>query len=118
MSRIRIAAGAAGLAVGLLLTGGVAGAQVVTDNSSEVLPQNELNVGGPGSGEAANNAETNANNATVRSESVGAAAQAAPEGSLPVTGGDIAGLLVLGGAAVGAGALLVSRSRATSTVTA
>ena len=45
------------------------------------------------------------------SETVGGGAQAAPEGNLPFTGGDVAGLVLIGGAAIGAGALLLRRTK-------
>jgi LPXTG-motif cell wall-anchored protein len=35
----------------------------------------------------------------------------APSGSLPFTGGDVAGLAAIGTAAIGAGALMIRRSR-------
>jgi hypothetical protein len=35
----------------------------------------------------------------------------APAGTLPLTGGDVAGLVLLGGAAIGVGTVLVRRSR-------
>lgn len=40
-----------------------------------------------------------------------AEAASAPSGSLPFTGGDVAGLVLVGGAAIGAGALMIRRSR-------
>lgn len=50
-----------------------------------------------------------------RPASRGATGAAAPTGqALPVTGGDVAGLLVLGFAAIGTGAVLLRRSRARS----
>lgn len=54
--------------------------------------------------------------ARTNGDSARAGAAAAGDGeSLPVTGGDIAGLLFLGTAAVGTGMVLVRRSRARST---
>lgn len=47
-------------------------------------------------------------------ETLGAGAQAAPEGTLPFTGGDVAGLVLIGGAAIAGGALLLHRSKATA----
>ena len=38
----------------------------------------------------------------------------APAGSLPFTGGDVAGLVLIGAAALGAGTVLVRRSRSTA----
>lgn len=56
-------------------------------------------------------------------ETVGAPAAAAAEtapvsGSLPITGGDVVGLSVIGAAAIGLGSVLVRRSRRAATVTA
>lgn len=47
-------------------------------------------------------------------ETVGEGGQAAPEGTLPFTGGDVAGLVLIGGAAITGGALLLRRSKATA----
>lgn len=52
--------------------------------------------------------------ASAAPASVEAASQSAPATALAFTGGDVLGLTVLGGIAIGAGAVLVRRSRATS----
>lgn len=44
-----------------------------------------------------------------------AATQQAPAGELPFTGGDVAGMTLIGAAAVGIGAVMVRRSRTRST---
>lgn len=41
-----------------------------------------------------------------------------PEGELPFTGGDVAGMVVIGAAAVGVGAVMVRRSRKPAEATA
>jgi hypothetical protein len=45
---------------------------------------------------------------------VEAAGATAPSGSLPFTGGDVAGLAIVGAGAVGAGAVMIRRSRKTT----
>ena len=115
---MRIAAGAAGVLMALGLATGVAGAQgagtdvsggvsttvpTTSTTAGDVIPNAELG----GSQEAGGGGSTGGPAAAQT-------AQPAPGGSLPITGGDVAGLAVLGAAAVGAGVVLVRRSRTTT----
>lgn len=128
MSRVRIGAGVTGVALGLIMFGGVAGAQQVGTDQSDVLPNNEVTnptpgiendqlgeeitaPGAPGGEEAATGGAGEEAATGGAGEAAGAAAQAAPTGSLPLTGGDVVGLAVIGAAAVGAGTVLIRRGR-------
>ena len=83
-------------------------------------PTGETPTGGPGGAET----DTPDAGALPGSETAGAPGaapvEAAPvSGSLPITGGDVAGLTAMGAAAIGIGAVLVRRSRrAAATVSA
>jgi LPXTG-motif cell wall-anchored protein len=102
--RIRLALGVAFL--GLVLSTGTAVAQTLPgDGCSVQCP------GGDVSGEdlALTAPDTVAPSAVV-------AETTAPAGSLPLTGGDIAGLVIIGGVALGAGAVMVRRTRTRTTV--
>ena len=126
MSRMRIAAGAAGVLMALGLATGVAGAQTgpgtdksgVLDNSTSTTAptttiKDDVAGGGqqqgPGGGSVGGPGGVN-----VGGPAAAQTAQPAPGGSLPITGGDVAGLAILGAAAVGAGAVLVRRTRTTA----
>jgi LPXTG-motif cell wall-anchored protein len=104
------------LAVGLILPLGAsaASAQVcaptddycteVDNSDSEVLPGNvEVPTGAPAQAEVPGPAP--------------AAAQA-PSGGLPLTGGDVVGMTVIGAGAIAVGTVLVRRSKRASTVVA
>lgn len=112
-SRIRV-----GLAVGFLglaLSTGTAAAQICTASDCDKTTSggSELGTGvksSPG-GETGGLPGEAEPGVAGENETVGEAAQAAPEGTLPFTGGDVAGLVLIGGAAVGAGALLLRRSK-------
>jgi hypothetical protein len=114
MSRNRIGVGVAGLLLGIVLTTGVAGAQQVGTNQS----------GGGGGSTTTTTVGTTTTSTLVLEDVKGEeltaetttggaveATQAAPSGSLPFTGGDVAGLVIVGGAALGVGVLMVRRSR-------
>lgn len=103
-----------GLAVGLLgvaLSTGTAAAQLPGNDFSETpgetttttVPGEELGageeVGAPGAGELPSE------------EAAGEEAAAEPGGTLPFTGGDVVGLAVIGALAVGAGVVLIRRSK-------
>ena len=122
MSRNRITAGAATLLLSTMLFAGVAGAQTTgSDNSGHTPPHH--NGGGTTTttsttvfedvkGEEVTVETPMENAAPVEtSNQAPAAVEAAPSGSLPFTGGDVAGLVVIGGAALGVGVLMVRRSR-------
>ena len=111
MSRVRIAAGAAGVLLGMGFTSGVAAAQV----GNEPLGSNAS--GPPGLVEPNNltsNAPANLQNTQSSNAATPVSATRAPEGSLPITGGDVAGLVILGAAAVGAGTVMIRRTRNTA----
>lgn len=105
MSRFRIGGGLALLALGLALSVGTA---MAADSSigcptSCVGPEVEQvspATAAPGSEEP-----------MAVSTAAPASAETAPAGALPFTGGDVAGLVVVGAVAVGAGTVLVRRSR-------
>jgi LPXTG-motif cell wall-anchored protein len=112
MSTARLMAGAATAFAGLALWAGPAVAQVECrypcPPPGDVAGGGEERPGGVASGEQPRGEE-----AGVELVTGGPAAQqaTAPSGSLPVTGGDVAGLLLLGGGAIAGGAVLVRRSR-------
>lgn len=102
------------LVVALIVPTGVAGAETCTqDYCKPTVP----NVGGTdgevGSGGAVRDggAEVDAGGATTGGAAGAQAEASAPSGSLPITGTDVAQLAAVGVAAVGIGALFVSRSR-------
>jgi LPXTG-motif cell wall-anchored protein len=106
--RVGIAVGVLGLALG---TGSASAVSGTSSSGGDVKPNNESV---PAKTEtsvlpALEVAPAAAAPARVEAETL--AAETAPAGALPVTGGDVAGLLLIGGAAVGAGTLLVRRSR-------
>lgn len=122
----KVAALAAMLLVLVLPT--AAGAQTYPGPSSPDLPPTDTPTGGGDDGDVLGDDEeqgggvvggpsTADNDGVLGDGTVGAPATAevsggtAPSGSLPITGGDVVGLALIGGAAVGAGALLVRRSR-------
>lgn len=86
------------------------GEQPTTPPGGELPNEGEAPGGGeagaPGEAETGGGGEVAAGGAET-----GAAGAAAPSGTLPVTGGDIAGLALIGAGAVAAGAVLVRRSR-------
>jgi LPXTG-motif cell wall-anchored protein len=114
MSGKRIGAGITGVAFGLIMFGGVAGAQVGTDQS-DVLPNNETTTSTTVANDQLGEEVTAPEAMPGQEATTGAAAQAAPSGSLPLTGGDVVGLAVIGAAAVGTGAVLMRRSRTNPT---
>lgn len=135
MTRNRIAVGAASAALALAVLGGVAHADDLAGNGCSVpCPPGDVTPStgpsGPSgpSGEVLPNSEVAPGSETVVTESAGpaavlpavetnvapavAAATATAGGStLPVTGGDVAELTLIGLVAVGGGTLLVRRSR-------
>lgn len=68
-----------------------------TGGAGEVLPESSVDSGGEPAGVASAGVETE---------------RSAPSGTLPLTGGDVVQLAVIGAGAIGLGALLVRRSRA------
>lgn len=122
MTTHRLQVGLAASALAFAAFTGTAAAQVTGCAFSDCTPQGtevtapatttSTTTGGAVLGEGAT-AETTPSSA-VEGESATAAAPAAaaaPSGSLPFTGGDVAGLVLIGGAAIGAGALMIRRSR-------
>lgn len=73
-------------------------AEVEPDNE-EVLPTDEVAPGGETGG------------APAQAEVPAAAAQEAPSGGLPLTGGDVVGMTIIGAGAVAIGTVLVRRSK-------
>lgn len=124
MSRMRSAAGAAGVLLALGLATGVAGAQTgpgtdksgVLDNSTSttVTTIKDDVLSGGEEAPTSQNQDQGPGGESVGGPAAAQTAQPAPGGSLPITGGDVAGLAILGAAAVGAGAVLVRRSRTTT----
>jgi LPXTG-motif cell wall-anchored protein len=106
MTRMKVLAGAGALAVALAVPlGGVAAAQ---DDTVTVAVTEDIDVsyvGGLSETRTVTPAE-------VRGETVTAPPVRAQQ--LPVTGGDVLGLVMIGGAAIGTGAILVRRSRRTA----
>ncbi|HYD11102.1 MAG TPA: LPXTG cell wall anchor domain-containing protein [Acidimicrobiales bacterium] len=79
----------------------------VNCDEAEVLPDSSENTpGGPAGVEVPAGGP-----AQAEVSPAGAAAQQAPSGSLPLTGGDVVGMAIIGALAVGLGALLVRRSK-------
>jgi hypothetical protein len=104
VSRLRTGLAVAGL--GFVLLTGTAAAQVnELCVNSECKPQTQQ-VGGEVEGVA----ETTTTTAAPQR----VAATSAPSGTLPFTGGDVAGLVVVGGAAIAVGTVMVRRSRTES----
>lgn len=116
---------------GLLLATGVAGAETVvgeqcaascTERSPEILPAVDTRTQGPSpSGDVGSNTKTAPGGGSLPANEsrtgapAGALAEnresSAPSGGLPVTGGDILGLTLVGAGAIGTGVFLVRRSR-------
>jgi len=86
---------------------------------------NEVRGGGAESGEgvldssegAPGSAETDATGGAGEGESPAAAQQTAPSGSLPITGGDVVGMTIIGAGALAVGTVLVRRSRKSAAAT-
>lgn len=123
----------------ILAPAGAAGAQVAGCDFSEcpapgseapiegqrptgghVPAEGESPTGGPGGGDtgalggvapASSEAASPGGVAAGGEQAVGGAAAAAPSGALPVTGGDLAALVMIGAGAVAVGSVLVRRSR-------
>jgi hypothetical protein len=91
--RITTRAAAVGvLSIAFLVPAGAASAQYIGGGDTEVPPDNGEVIGEDATREPA-------------------AVEAAPSGTLPITGGDVVGLTVAGGSAIAVGAVLVHRSR-------
>ena len=130
-SRVRV-----GLALGFLavvLSAGPAVAQVAGCSFSDCTPQSPqtptTTVSGGAQGTTATtvasgavlpNSEESPSTTVVaapvvrQSPTIEAVAETSPSGTLPFTGGDVAGLVAIGVAALGLGTLLVRRSRTRS----
>ena len=100
MRRMKVLASGGALAIALAMP--LAGSAAAQDDSNSV---DTLYVGGVSESKTVTPAE-------VRGETITAPPVRAQQ--LPVTGGDVLGLVMLGGAAIGTGAVLVRRSRRVS----
>jgi LPXTG-motif cell wall-anchored protein len=113
--RVLVFVGAAMFAV--LVSGSMAGAQIDVEagGSSDQGPVDNGAPVPPADSSEVNNGSDNGNG----SENEVAAAPQSSGGSLPLTGGDVTSLIVIGGAAFAAGTLLVvgSKRRTTADVT-
>ena len=107
MSRLKVfvSGGAVALTLALPLAGAAAAQEDDTSRVAITEDVDALYVGGVSETRSVTPAD-------VRGEAITAPPVRAQE--LPVTGGDILGLVMLGGAAIGTGAVLVRRSRRTS----
>ena len=106
MRRMKVLASGGAVALALALPlGGVAAAQDDTSKVAVTEDVDALYVGGLSESRTVTPAE-------VRGETITAPPVRSQQ--LPVTGGDILGLVMLGGAAIGTGAVFVRRSRRVS----
>jgi LPXTG-motif cell wall-anchored protein len=104
--RIRVALGLAFL--GLVLSTGTAVAQTLPgDGCSVPCPRGDVSGEDIGAQSPAPAVPATVTTVPTRVE----AETSAPAGTLPLTGGDIAGLVIIGGVAIGAGTLMVRRTR-------
>jgi len=101
MRRMKVLASGGALAIALAMP--LAGSAAAQDDSNNSV--DTLYVGGVSESKTVTPAE-------VRGETITAPPVRAQQ--LPVTGGDVLGLVMLGGAAIGTGAVLVRRSRRVS----
>jgi hypothetical protein len=121
MSVRRLRVGLAVSFLGLALTTGTAAAQVgcvypqscTGETTTTTAPPSTTTttVEVPGGNVLGENLTADTPAATGAPGSVEASSATAPSGSLPFTGGDVAGLVVIGAVAVGAGTLMIRRSR-------
>lgn len=84
----------------------------VACDEGAVLPTNEETTpSGGGEAVSPGGAEEGEVGPTGNDAGAAAGVETAPSGSLPITGGDVVGLVVMGGAALAIGGALVARSR-------